>query len=270
MSGRHAHTRRRLALVTAATVIAMPLGVAMAGSAHADTLGGLGGLLGGGTSSLPVVGGALGNSGLPVVGDLLGGVTGGSSAADPTAALAPVTSAVDSATAGTPAAGVLDTVTGLAGGGTSAKAISSAATPDAISGLLSNPTGGLGSVTGGNLPVVGNLGGGALAPVTGLLAPVTGLVDSLGLGDLVGGLLGTVTGLVDGVTGGLLGNGIDTDEPSSHGSHDSRGGDDFEETALPHTGANTDATALMLCAGLAVAGTGVTLVSRRRRGALSI
>src|SRR5882757_9181639 len=162
MSGRH--TRRRLALITAATVIAMPLGVAMAGSAHADTLGGLGGLLGGGTSSLPVVGSALGNSGLPVVGDLLGGVTGGTSAADPTAALSSVTSAADAATAGTPAAGVLQSVTGLAGGGNSAKAIKSAATPDAVSGLLGGSTSGL-PVVGGlvgsdsGLPVVGNLGG---------------------------------------------------------------------------------------------------------------
>src|SRR5882757_6684130 len=151
MSGRH--TRRRLALITAATIIAMPLGVAMAGSAHADTLGGLGGLLGGGTSSLPVVGS-----------DLLGGVTGGTSAADPTAALSSVTSAADAATAGTPAAGVLQSVTGLAGGGNSAKAIKSAATPDAVSGLLGGSTSGL-PVVGGlvgsdsGLPVVGNLGG---------------------------------------------------------------------------------------------------------------
>lgn len=266
MSGRHAHIRRRMALATAAAVVALPLSVAIAGSASAADSGPLGGL----PVDASAVTGLLGNSGLPVVGDLLGGVTGGTSSTDPTAAIAPVTSAVDSATAGTPAAGVLQAVTGVAGGGKSAQSIKSAATPDVVSGLLSDPTKSVSGITGGNLPVVGNLGGGALAPVTGLLAPVTGLVDSLGVGDLVGGLLGTVTGLVDGVTGGLLGNGIDTDEPSSHHSHDSRGGDDYETSALPHTGANTDATALMLCAGLAVAGTGVTLVSRRRRGALSI
>jgi LPXTG cell wall anchor motif len=264
MSGRHAHTRR-LALVTAATVIALPLGVAMAGSAHAAD-GGIGGL----PVDASAVTGLLGSSGLPIVGGLLGGVTGGNSAADPTAALSSVTSAADAATAGTPAAGVLQSVTGLAGGGNSAKAIKSAATPDAISGLLSNPTGGLGSVTGGNLPVVGDLGN--TAGLGGVVSTVTGLTDTLGLGDTVGGLLGTVTGLVGGVTGGLLGGGIDSGDPSVHSGHqhDGRGGDDFEETALPHTGANTDATALMLCAGLAVAGTGVTLVSRRRRGALSI
>lgn len=34
--------------------------------------------------------------------------------------------------------------------------------------------------------------------------------------------------------------------------------------ALPKTGGNADMTALLLCAGLAVAGTGVTLVTRRR------
>lgn len=34
--------------------------------------------------------------------------------------------------------------------------------------------------------------------------------------------------------------------------------------ALPHTGGNADMTAMLLCAGLAVAGTGVTMVTRRR------
>lgn len=34
--------------------------------------------------------------------------------------------------------------------------------------------------------------------------------------------------------------------------------------ALPHTGGNADMTAILLCAGLALAGTGVTLVTRRR------
>jgi hypothetical protein len=278
MSGRHAHTRCRIAIVTAATVVALPLGIGLAGSAHAADSGPLGGLpvdtsaitglLGGATGgTVPVVGS------LPVVGDLLGGVTGGTSAADPTAALAPVTSAVDGATAGTPAAGVLDAVTGI-GGGNSAKSIKSAATPDAISGLLGGATSGSLPVV-GDLPVVGGLvsDNGVLAPVTGLLAPVTGLVDSLGLGDVVGGLLGTVTGLVDGVTGGLLGGSGDDSDGSDHdGSdhhHSNGGSNDYEETALPHTGGNADATALLICAGLATAGTGVTLVSRRRRGALS-
>jgi hypothetical protein len=253
-----------MALATAATVVALPLSVALAGSASAADSGPLGGL----PVDASAVTGLIGNSGLPVVGDLLGGVTGGTSSTDPTAAVSGLTSQVSGAAKGTPAEGVVDAVTGITGG-SSAQSIKSAATPDMVSGLLSDPTHSVSGVTGGDLPVVGNLHNGPLAPVTGLLAPVTGLVDSLGAGDLVGGLLGTVTGLVDGVTGGLLGNGIDTDYPSHH-SHDSRGGDDYETSALPHTGANTDATALMLCAGLAVAGTGVTLVSRRRRGALSI
>jgi hypothetical protein len=255
MSGRHAHTRR-IALVAAASVIALPLGIAMAGSAHAADSGPLGGL----PVDTSAVTGLLGNSGLPVVGDLLGGVTGGTAATDPTAAVSSVTSQVASAAKGTPAEGVVQAVTGITGGA-DAKSIKSAATPDVVSGLLG------GDAT-KNLPIVGDLGGGALAPVTGLLAPVTGLVDSLGLGDVVGGLLGTVTGLVDGVTGGLLGSGDDSDSydhSDNGGHHHSKGGDDYEATALPHTGGNSDATALLICAGLATAGTGVTLVSRRRR-----
>jgi hypothetical protein len=262
MSGRKAHTRR-IALIAAASVIALPLGVALAGSAHAADSGPLGGLpvdtsaitgLLGGGGTLPVVGD------LPVVGGLLGGVTGGTSAADPTAAL----SAVTGAAKGTPAEGVVDAVTGITGGA-DAKTISSAATPDVVSGLLGGSSNGL--------PVVGGLLGN-----TSSLPVVGGLVDSLGLGDVldgvlgtVGGLLGTVTGIVGGVTGGLLGGGIDDSEPSNggHGHSHGNGGDSFEETALPHTGGNADATALLICAGLATAGTGVTLVSRRRR-ALSV
>jgi hypothetical protein len=260
MSGRHAHTRR-IALVAAASVIALPLGIAMAGSAHAADSGPLGGL----PVDASAVTGLLGNSGLPVVGDLLGGITGGTSATDPTAAVSSVASQVTSAAAGTPAEGVVDAVTGLAGAD-SGKSIKSAATPDAISGLLGGNT--------SSLPVVGGLVGNTDSlPVVGpVLHTVTGLVDSLGLGDVVGGLLGTVTGLVDGVTGGLLGGSGDDSDGSDHGSshhHSNGGSDDYEATALPHTGGNADATALLICAGLATAGTGVTLVSRRRRGALS-
>jgi hypothetical protein len=264
---RNAHARR-LAIVTAASVIALPLGIALAGSASAADSGPLGGLpvdtsaitslLGGaGGGTLPVVGD------LPVVGGLLGGVTGGTSAADPTAAL----SAVTNAAKGTPAEGVVDAVTGIAGGA-DAKSIKSAATPDVVSGLL-------GGSNSNSLPIVGGLLGN-----TSNLPVVGGLVDSLGLGDVldgvlgtVGGLLGTVTGIVGGVTGGLLGGGIDDSDPSNgghgHSHHGGGGGDSYQETALPHTGGNADATALLICAGLATAGTGVTLVSRRRR-ALSV
>jgi hypothetical protein len=42
-----------------------------------------------------------------------------------------------------------------------------------------------------------------------------------------------------------------------------------EAGALPHTGGNADMTAMLLCAGLGVAGTGVTLVTRRRNSLLA-
>jgi hypothetical protein len=251
---RNAHARR-LAIVTAASVIALPLGIALAGSASAADSGPLGGLPVDTSAITGLLGGSTGGT-LPVVGDLLGGVTGGSSAADPTAALSTVTNAAK----GTPAEGVVAAVTGVTGGA-DAKSIKSAATPDVVSGLLGGSTNGL--------PVVG----GVLGNTKNL--PVVGpLVDSLGLADVVdgvlgtvGGLVGTVTGIVGGVTGGLLGGGIDSGEPSNggHGHSHSNGGDSFQETALPHTGGNADATALLICAGLATAGTGVTLVSRRRR-----
>ncbi|MGQ0468152.1 MAG: hypothetical protein ACT4QG_22900 [Sporichthyaceae bacterium] len=125
----------------------------------------------------------------------------------------------------------------------------------------------------GGLPVAGD----PLSTVTGLLEeggitdvvtglPVAGpLVDSLGVTEVVDGLLGTVTGTVGGITGGgLLGGGkVETGHKGN-----SKPSVKFEETSLPHTGGDADLTALLMCAGLAAAGTGVTLVTRRRRAGI--
>lgn len=126
----------------------------------------------------------------------------------------------------------------------------------------------------GDLPLAGD----PLSAVTGLLGegglektvaglPVAGpLVDSLGVTDIVGGVLDTVTGTVGGVTGGgLLGGG---NVPTGHKPSGHKPGVKFENTSLPHTGGDADMTALLMCAGLAAAGTGVTLVTRRRRASI--
>lgn len=188
---------RRIAIVAAATAVAIPLSFAAAGSASAaesplDAI-----------SSLTDVTG-----GLP----LLGNATKGSP--------------VDGLTGGLPLAGGDDPLS-------------------AVTGLLGE--------------------GGLEKTVAGL--PVAGpLVDSLGVTGIVGGLLDTVTGTVGGVLGGgpLGGGQVETSHrPSGH-----KPSVKFEETALPHTGGDADMTALLMCAGLAAAGTGVTLVTRRRRSSI--
>jgi hypothetical protein len=151
-----------------------------------------------------------------------------------------VLNTVTGATANTPLAGVLNTVTGTV-------------THTLSSG---NPVDGLGGVVNG-------LG---LQGLTDTLKPVTNTVNGL-LNPILGngGLLGGLTG---GLLGGLLGgnqpgdSNVTTGEPTVA----STTGDDVSNTALPHTGANSDATALLLCSGLGLAGAGVTLVTRRRGG----
>ncbi|MGQ0844779.1 MAG: hypothetical protein ACT4QF_11650 [Sporichthyaceae bacterium] len=216
---------RRIALVAASAVIALPLSIAMAGSASAadSPLGAVDGL--GLDAITGTVTGATGN--LPIAGDLLGGVTGSAS--------------------------------------------KSAKSSDPVSGLT------------GNLPIVGGAAGDPLSAVTGLLGeggvtdivtglPIAGpLVDSLGVTEVVDGLLETVTGTVGGVLGGNTGsNTSHKPSKSNHGKSSKPEVVKYEQTSLPHTGGDADMTALLMCAGLAVAGTGVTLVTRRRRaGALA-
>jgi len=267
MSGRHAGqsaTRKRIVRVaTVSAVAAVPLGVVAAGSAAADT------------NPLPVDTSSVTN--------LLGGALGGGGTGG-------ITSAVTNALSGTPAAGVLSSVDGVASDTPAAGVLdmssgSSAASP--VSGLLSDtPASGLlSTVTGAtsNTPVAGVLGTvthglGSGNPVSGL----GGVVNGLGLQgvtgtlkpvtDTVNGLLDPVLGnggLLGGLTGGLLGGLLGGDQPGNHivgdGPSDNTG-DDISNSALPHTGGNSDMTALLLCTGLGLAGAGVTLVARRRGG----
>lgn len=191
-------------------------------------------LLGGSAHAVdaPVVG----DVGVPVVGGLLDGVLG-----------------TATGTAGSP----LSTVTGAAS--------NPLAATDIVTGTLGSVlgTGALSSVT-------------SIADLEGVLGTVTGLVDLDGIIKTVTDLVGTVIdtlnldkllalpvkiltpkGEVKGAT--KTTKTIKAAKPASQV---------VEAGALPHTGGNADLTALLLCAGLAVAGTGVTLVTRRRSSIL--
>ncbi len=289
MSGRHAGqsaTRKRIVRIAAVSAVAaVPLGAAMAGSASADTtplpvdtssvtglLSPVTNLLGGGgdnggitsavtnaLSGTPAAGvlSTVTNaaSDTPVAGvlDMASGSDAQSAAADGPAA--GLLGTVTGATANTPVAGLLGTVTG-ATANTPASGVLSTVT-GTVSHVLSsgNPVDGLGGVVNG-------LG---LQGVTDTLKPVTQTVNGL-LNPILGngGLLGGLTG---GLLGGLLGgnqpgdNNINTGQPAASDT-----GDEVSDTALPHTGGNSDMTALLLCSGLGMAGAGVTLVARRRGG----
>lgn len=155
---------------------------------------------------------------------------------------------------------------------------------DLLGGAAASPTGAAEKVLAGtpaarltkNLPLAGDptaaltgltQKGGLEKTVTGL--PIAGpLVDQLGVTGIAGGLLDTVTGTVGGVTGGVLGEKKTVHKTSKPSKRSSEKPVRYENTSLPHTGGDADLTALLMCAGLAVAGTGVTLVSRRRRSGL--
>ena len=171
---------------------------------------------------------------------------------------------------GTPVDGLLGGVLGGAGGGL----LGGASPLSTVTGAASNPLAAADIVTG---TLGGVLGNGALDGVTsladleGVLGTVTGLLD-------VDGLLKTVTDLV-----GTVINTLNLDkllalpvkllspakqevkgESTTKTTKAKKATETVEAGALPHTGGNADLTAMLLCAGLAVAGTGVTLVTRRR------
>jgi hypothetical protein len=170
--------------------------------------------------------------------------------------------------------GVLGTATGQAGGllgGTGLDPVST------VTAAAANPT----SVVDSTLGDV--LGTDVLSTVTNvadlenLLGTVTNLVD-------VGKIIKTVTDLVGNVTDALnlddlLQLPVKILNPSKGevaGASKTKttkakpAKETVEAGALPHTGGNADLTAMLLCAGLAVAGTGVTLVTRRRNALLGI
>ncbi|GAA0614672.1 hypothetical protein GCM10009547_15650 [Sporichthya brevicatena] len=171
---------------------------------------------------------------------------------------------------------------------------------DLVGGVLGTATGTVGGVLGGTgldpvstvtgvaadplsivqtLPLGDVLGADVLSTVTNLvdlenvLETVTNLVD-------LDGIIKTVTDLVGSVTDALnldqlLGVPVKVTKPAAEVKGASKTTKTTKTTkaakpatveagALPQTGGNADLTALLLCAGLAVAGTGVTLVTRRR------
>jgi len=172
--------------------------------------------------------------------------------------------------------GVLGNATGTAGGLLGSTGLDPVNT---VTSTVADPTSATSVVDG----VLGDvLGNGALSGVTNLvdlenvLDTVTNLVD-------VDKIIKTVTDLVGSVTDALnlddiLKLPVKILTPSKSGevlgaSKSSTKAkpaksQTVEAGALPHTGGNADLTAMLLCAGLAVAGTGVTLVTRRRNALL--
>ena len=164
--------------------------------------------------------------------------------------------------------GVLGTATGTAGGALGGTGLDPVST---VTGAAADPL----SVV-DTLPLGDVLGGGALDTVTSLLdlenvlETVTGLVDLDGILKTVTDLVGTVTGALN--LDKILGVPVKVAKPATEVKGATKTVTStkvakprsVDAGALPQTGGNADLTALLLCAGLAVAGTGVTLVTRRR------
>ncbi len=171
--------------------------------------------------------------------------------------------------------GLLDGVLGGAGGGLLGGATDPAST---VTGLAADPLSATSvtSVTDGVLGDVLSLD--ALSSVTDLaglediLSTVTGLVDLDGIIKTVTDLVGTVVDTLN--LDKLLALPVKILSPKGEVKGATKTTKAAKPTqtvkagALPHTGGNADLTAMLLCAGLAVAGTGVTMVTRRRGGIL--
>ena len=156
-----------------------------------------------------------------------------------------------------------------------AAACSAAPSPlSTVTGAASNPLAAADIVTG---TLGGVLGNGALDGVTsladleGVLGTVTGLLDVDGLLKTVTDPVGTVINTLN--LDKLLALPVKLLSPAKQevagasttkNTKAKKATETVEAGALPHTGGNADLTAMLLCAGLAVAGTGVTLVTRRR------
>jgi hypothetical protein len=166
--------------------------------------------------------------------------------------------------------GVLGTATGTAGGvlgGTGLDPV------DTVTDTAANPL----AVTETVDAVLGDVVG------TEVLETVTNLVDLENVLETVTGLVDvekiikTVTDLVGKVTDTLnldelLNLPVKVNQPAGEVKGAAKAKKAAKETveagSLPQTGGNADLTAMLLCAGLAVAGTGVTLVTRRRNSIL--
>lgn len=167
--------------------------------------------------------------------------------------------------------GVLGTATGTAGGvlgGTGLDPVTTV-TDTAANPLAVTETLPLGDVLGGDvLDTVTNL-----VDLENVLETVTNLVD-------VDGIIKTVTDLVGSVTDTLnldelLSLPVKVNKPAGEvkgaakpAATKKAAKETVSAGSLPQTGGNADLTAMLLCAGLAVAGTGVTLVTRRRNSIL--
>lgn len=229
MSGLSMRTRITTVVISGAIIAPFALMGGSANAAEADL-----------TDGLPVVGGLgltdglLGGGGLPVVGGLTDGLLGG---------------------------GGLPVVGDVLGGGVGTEALGGVpVVGPVVDGLLGDVLGGdiLETVT-------------SIADLEGVLETVTDLVDVPAILKTVTDLVKTVTGALD--LGDLLGSlPVKINTPSkgevAGASKAKSNKSEVRAGALPKTGGNADMTALLLCAGLAVAGTGVTLVTRRRNALL--
>ena len=116
-----------------------------------------------------------------------------------------------------------------------------------------------------------------LVDLENVLKTVTDLVDVDGILKTVTDLVGTVTKTLN--LDKLLNVPVKVNQPAVAGevkgatktvATKKAAKETVSAGSLPQTGGNADLTAILLCAGLAVAGTGVTLVTRRRNSILGV